>query len=84
MTRFRNWVRTNGWWTDEEETHLRATVRKQVMKAIQVAGKTEKPALGDLFSDVYDEVPLNLQEQEKSLRQTIKRHQQDFPTDVPL
>lgn len=55
-----------------------------MMKAIQVAGKTEKPALEELFSDVYDELPLNLQEQERSLRETIKRHQQDYPTDVPL
>ena len=108
MTRFRNWVQANGWWSDEEETELRGTLRKQVgfpvalnhttmfyesistdgfyqvLKAIQVAEKTEKPSLGNLFSDVYDKVPSNLQEQEKSLRQTIKTHKQDFPADVPL
>ncbi|XP_042067378.1 2-oxoisovalerate dehydrogenase subunit alpha 1, mitochondrial-like [Salvia splendens] len=84
MTRFRNWVEANGWWSDEEETELRGTLRKQVLKAIQVAEKTEKPSLGDLFSDVYDKVPSNLQEQHKSLRQTIKTHKQDFPADVPL
>ncbi|KAI3464592.1 hypothetical protein Pfo_021255 [Paulownia fortunei] len=84
MTRFRKWVQRNGWWTDEEETELRGSIRKQVLNAIQVADKTEKPSLGDLFTDVYDHLPSNLRQQEKSLRETIKRHQQDFPADVPV
>lgn len=84
MTRFRNWIQRNSWWSDEEETELRGSIRKEVLKAIQVAEKTEKPSLEDLFNDVYERVPANLQEQEKSLRQTIKRHHQDFPADVPV
>lgn len=56
----------------------------QVMQAIQVAEKTEKPPLSDLFLDVYDQPPRNLLEQEKLLRQTIKRHQKDYPSDVPV
>lgn len=109
MTRFRNWVQRNSWWSDEEETELRGSIRKevgsapklahfsynlglnkwwcwwfQVLKALQVAEKTEKPSLQDLFNDVYEQVPANLQEQEKSLRQTITRHHQDFPADVPV
>ncbi|XP_042031933.1 2-oxoisovalerate dehydrogenase subunit alpha 1, mitochondrial-like [Salvia splendens] len=84
MTRFRNWVKANGWWTDEREIELRVAIRKQVLKAIQVAEKTQKPSLEDLFSDVYDKLPSNLQEQERSLRETINNYKQDFPTDVPL
>ncbi|PIN12544.1 Branched chain alpha-keto acid dehydrogenase complex, alpha subunit [Handroanthus impetiginosus] len=84
MSKFRKWVQRNGWWTDDEETELRGIIRKQVLNAIQMADKTEKPSLDNLFTDVYDCLPLNLQEQEKSLRETIKRHQQDFPADVPL
>lgn len=59
-------------------------ILEQVMQAIQVAEKTEKPPLSDLFSDVYDQPPKNLQEQEKLLRQTIKRHHKDYPSDVPV
>ncbi|KAL0326103.1 UNVERIFIED_CONTAM: 2-oxoisovalerate dehydrogenase subunit alpha 2, mitochondrial [Sesamum radiatum] len=84
LGRFRKWVQRNGWWTDEEETELRGSIRKQVMNAIQVADKTEKSSLKELFTDVYDRLPSNLQDQEKSLRETIKRHGQDFPADVPL
>ncbi|KAL7155798.1 hypothetical protein ABFS83_03G099600 [Erythranthe nasuta] len=84
ISRFRKWVERNGWWSDEEETELRKDARKQVLNAIQVADKTEKPSLEDLFTDVYDSPPSNLVEQEKSLRETIKRHHQDFPSDVPI
>ncbi|KAL0314386.1 UNVERIFIED_CONTAM: 2-oxoisovalerate dehydrogenase subunit alpha 1, mitochondrial [Sesamum angustifolium] len=84
LGRFRKWVQRNGWWTDEDETELRGSIRKQVMNAIQVADKTEKSSLKELFTDVYDRLPSNLQDQEKSLRETIKRHGQDFPADVPL
>ena len=60
------------------------TAYLKVIHAIQVAEKTEKPSLGYMFSDVYEEVPSNLIEQERSVRETIKRHPQDFPKDVPL
>ncbi|KAL3638872.1 hypothetical protein CASFOL_016779 [Castilleja foliolosa] len=58
--------------------------KETVLSAIQVADKMKKPRLEDLFTDVYDRVPLNLREQEKSLRETVKKHNQDFPADVPL
>lgn len=81
---FRKWVQRKGWWSDNEESEFRSNIRKQVIHAIQVAEKTEKPSLGYMFSDVYEEVPSNLIEQERSVRETIKRHPQDFPKDVPL
>ncbi|XP_073316169.1 2-oxoisovalerate dehydrogenase subunit alpha 1, mitochondrial-like isoform X1 [Primulina huaijiensis] len=84
MGRFRKWVQRNGWWTDREEDELRGRIRKQVLSAIQVADKMEKPSLTELFSDVYHEIPSNLSEQEISLRETIKRHPQEFPVDVPV
>lgn len=84
LARFRKWVQRNGWWTDEQETNLRGSVRKQVLQAIQVVDKVPKPSLGDMFTDVYDSPPPNLKEQEKSLRETIEKHRQDFPLDVPV
>ncbi|KAJ9146206.1 hypothetical protein P3X46_028501 [Hevea brasiliensis] len=84
VNRFRKWVERNGWWSEKEESELRSSIRKQLLQAIQVAEKTEKPALGNLFSDVYDLPPSNLREQEKQLRETINRHPQDYPSDVPM
>ena len=56
----------------------------QLLQAIQVAEKMEKPPLVDMFTDVYDVQPSILVEQEQQLRETIKRHPQDYPSDVPL
>ncbi|KAK9271209.1 hypothetical protein L1049_026799 [Liquidambar formosana] len=56
----------------------------QLLQAIQVAEKMEKPPLVDLFTDVYDLPPSNLLEQERLLKETIKRHPQDYPSDVPV
>ncbi|CAA0831679.1 2-oxoisovalerate dehydrogenase subunit alpha 1-mitochondrial [Striga hermonthica] len=82
--RFRKWVQRNGWWTDEDENELRSSTRKQVLSAIHEAGKIEKPSLEELFTDVYDRVPSNLHEQEKSLREFVVKNKQDYPVDVPL
>ncbi|OMO52087.1 Dehydrogenase, E1 component [Corchorus capsularis] len=82
--RFRNWVQSNGWWTEQQETELRNSIRKQLLQAIQVAEKTENPPLTELFSDVYDHPPSNLQEQEIQLRQTINRHPNDYPCHVSV
>ncbi|KAH9691458.1 2-oxoisovalerate dehydrogenase subunit alpha 1 [Citrus sinensis] len=84
VNRFRNWVERQGWWSEQEETELRSSIKKQLLQAIQVAEKTEKPAITELFSDVYDVPPSNLAEQEKQLKEIIQKYPQDYPTDVPV
>ncbi|PON81550.1 Dehydrogenase, E1 component [Trema orientale] len=84
VTRFRKWIESNGWWNTDVESELRNSVRKQMLQAIQVAEKVEKPPIADVFTDVYDVPPSNLVEQEKLLRETIKRYPKDYPSDVPV
>nr|XP_023872383.1 2-oxoisovalerate dehydrogenase subunit alpha 2, mitochondrial-like [Quercus suber]POE85904.1 2-oxoisovalerate dehydrogenase subunit alpha 2, mitochondrial [Quercus suber] len=84
VNRFRKWIERNGWWNDKDETEHRSSVKKQLLQAIQIAEKTEKPSIEGLFSDVYDHLPSNLQEQEEQLRETIRRHPKDYPSDVPV
>ncbi|XP_022766325.1 2-oxoisovalerate dehydrogenase subunit alpha 1, mitochondrial-like [Durio zibethinus] len=84
VKRFRKWVEINGWWSERDEAQLRSSIKKQLLQAIQVAEKTEKPPLTELFADVYDLPPSNLLEQEKQLRETINKYPQDFPSDVSV
>ncbi|CAA6660384.1 unnamed protein product [Spirodela intermedia] len=84
ISRYRKWVQRNGWWSDENETELRKNVKKELMNAIQISERAEKPPLSELFTDVYDVPTSNLREQEALLRQTIQRHREDYPPDVPL
>ncbi|KAF5735471.1 2-oxoisovalerate dehydrogenase subunit alpha 1 mitochondrial-like isoform X2 [Tripterygium wilfordii] len=84
VNRYRKWVERNGWWSDEEDRELRSNVRKELLQVIQLAEKTDKHPVTELFADVYDAPPLNLQEQEKQLRETITRHPKDYPSSVPV
>ncbi|CAN6335738.1 unnamed protein product [Urochloa humidicola] len=84
ISRYRKWVQGNDWWSDAEESELRSRVRKELLQAIQVAERMPKPPVAELFTDVYDQVPSNLREQERLLRETIMKHPADYPTDVPV
>lgn len=56
----RKFLESKGWWSDAEEESLKATQKKQVLKAFQDAEKLLKPSLTGMFSDVYDKPPWNL------------------------
>ncbi|KAL6642349.1 hypothetical protein ACP70R_020530 [Stipagrostis hirtigluma subsp. patula] len=84
ISRYRKWVQRNGWWSDAEESELRSKVRQELLQAIQIAERAPKPPLSELFTDVYDQIPSNLHEQEQMLRDMVKKHPADYPTDVPV
>ncbi|XP_027180188.1 2-oxoisovalerate dehydrogenase subunit alpha 2, mitochondrial-like [Coffea eugenioides] len=79
LSRFRKWLEKEGWWDSDAETELRASLRKQVLHAIQVAEQVEKPPVADIFTDVYDAPPSNLHEQETTLLETIEKHPKEYP-----
>lgn len=79
IARFRQWIEKNGWWDEERESEAQSTIKQEVIQAIQVAERMEKPPVLELFTDVYDEPTNDLQEQETSLRETLKRHPKDYP-----
>ncbi|KAJ0957461.1 putative 3-methyl-2-oxobutanoate dehydrogenase (2-methylpropanoyl-transferring) [Helianthus annuus] len=84
VKRFRTWVENNGWWNDQVESEHRSNIRKQLSQAIQAAERVEKPPVSDMFNDVYDVLPKNLNEQEVSLREHVKKHPQEYPSNVAV
>ncbi|TQD89485.1 hypothetical protein C1H46_024951 [Malus baccata] len=62
----------------------RRKAKLPILHAIQEAEKVDKPPVADIFTDVYDSPSSDLHEQEKLLRDTIRRHPCDYPSDVPL
>ncbi|KAL3351838.1 hypothetical protein AABB24_020091 [Solanum stoloniferum] len=84
VARFRKWIQKNGWWSDEEELEYRGNTKEQVLQALERAEETEKPPLANLFTDVYDQIPSNLQEQERYIRDAIKRRPNEYPSNIPL
>ncbi|XP_051127286.1 2-oxoisovalerate dehydrogenase subunit alpha 2, mitochondrial-like [Andrographis paniculata] len=77
VARFRKWLEGEGLWEAQSEAELRAYARNEVLRAIQVAERINKPSVEEVFTDVYDVPPPNLADQEISLGETIRRHQLD-------
>lgn len=84
VTKFRMWIERNDWWNEEDESEIRNRIKKEMIQAIQTSEKMEKPSVSEMFGDVYDQPTKDLLEQEKLLRETIKSHPKDYPSDVAL
>lgn len=78
LERMRLYVEKRGLWDSEKELKLRQDNRKEVLQAIAKAENVKKPALSQLFEDVYHEMPTHLQEQQQELMDHIA----GLPSDV--
>ncbi|KAM3375638.1 2-oxoisovalerate dehydrogenase subunit alpha 1, mitochondrial-like [Capsicum galapagoense] len=79
---FKKYIERYGWWSEDKESELVRNVKKQVLEAIKTAEGMEKPALTEMFTDVYDQMPPNLYEQERSIRDSMKKYPKDYPIDL--
>ncbi|KAI8613872.1 hypothetical protein BC830DRAFT_429943 [Chytriomyces sp. MP71] len=57
----------------DQERAMRKSARKEILDVFSNAGKVKKPAVSNLFTDVYDEMPWNLQEQKGKLEELMKK-----------
>ncbi|KAL0073229.1 thiamine diphosphate-binding protein [Phycomyces blakesleeanus] len=81
ITRLRHYIENHGWWSQEDEDACRKQARKTVLDSFASAEKKKKPALENLFTDVYDELTPNLEAQKKELRELIAKYPEYYPTD---
>ena len=68
ITRFRRYLEKKQIWNDADEKKAQEDANKEIDEAVAYAEKLPKPALETLFTDVYAEMPWNLEEQLKDLR----------------
>ena len=76
IIRFGRYLQAQGWYDGQQEEELRKQARKDAIRSLNAAQKVGKPHTMHLFSDVYDEVPWNLEEQEQALLE----HMQKYPS----
>lgn len=79
INRFRSYITSKGLWNDELEMSFREQTRKDVLEALGKAEKLKKPPVSEMFKDVYDEMPWNLQEQQVELEELVKEHPDVYP-----
>ena len=80
ITRFSNFLNLQGWWREKEEKDYLEDCRKRVLEALSMAEKTPKPAIKNLFTDVYKEMPPMLEEQWAELQSLIKEFPEKYST----
>jgi 2-oxoisovalerate dehydrogenase E1 component alpha subunit len=79
ILRMKNWMLAQNWWDEAQETILFEKLREDVLAAVKVAEKIDKPDLESLITDVYDVPPIALQKQLDEVKQHIKKYPQAYP-----
>jgi 2-oxoisovalerate dehydrogenase E1 component alpha subunit len=81
ITRMRKYLERRGIWDDEKEKDARESLKKDVMKAFKEAEEEKKPAIGELFKDVYEELTEEAMAQREELRSILERFGEEYDVD---
>ncbi|MBY7143777.1 pyruvate dehydrogenase (acetyl-transferring) E1 component subunit alpha [Virgibacillus sp. NKC19-3] len=63
IVRFRKFLEEKGIWSEEEENKVVEDAKEDIKKAIKEADNYPKQKVTDLIGNMYEELPVNLQEQ---------------------
>lgn len=60
INKLKNFMRSKGWWNEEDENAFVKSIRKQVLSQISLSEKKPKPDWREMFNDVYYDLPAHL------------------------
>lgn len=78
ITRLRKWMEREGWWDEEREREARSGIRREVLKAFAEAEREKKPAVRELFTDVYEDVTEDARAQVKELGRLVDEYPGEY------
>lgn len=78
ITRLRKWMENRGIWNEDLERDTRDELRKAVLKEFSAAEREKKPALKELFTDVYEEMTEEAEAQRKELKRIIETYPDEY------
>lgn len=84
ISRLKNYLCFKGHWSEQEDEQFREETRKLLLKEFAAAEKRPKPALSEMFTDVYDELPWHLREQQDELGEILRDNPQKYPLPAHL
>lgn len=79
ILRMKHYLVKQDWWDEQQDKELFEQLREQILAAVKVAEKIDKPPVEDLVTDVYDQVPAHLEKQLTELKQHIKQYPDAYP-----
>lgn len=80
VLRFKTWMVAQGWWDEDKEAAIYEAYRTEVLSELKVSEKIGAPALDELVTDVYHDVPKHLQEQLSELKTHIAKYPDAYPS----
>jgi 2-oxoisovalerate dehydrogenase E1 component alpha subunit len=78
IVRFGRYLLSKGWFNVQLEEQLRKQARAETIATLNRAQAYEKPAIKTLFTDVNDELPWNLEEQQSELKQHLETYKEQY------
>jgi len=82
IARFKSYLLKQGWLDEAEDEKAKEKIRQQVLDALKVSEKVAMASLEELVTDVYEQVPLHLQEQYQQLKQHIEKYPEVYPSTI--
>ena len=71
---------SQGWWDEDKDAALFDKYRAEVLSELKVSEKIGAPALDELVTDVYNDVPKHLQQQLSDLKTHIAKYPDAYPS----
>ena len=79
ILRMKNWLVNQKWWDEAQETELFEKLREDVLAAVKVAEKIDKPHIDSLIEDVYDVPSQQLQAQLDEVKAHVNKYPEAYP-----
>ena len=80
--RLRGYLQQRGLWDEEKEGALRTRVQQEIQNALKRARRELKPHLNEMFSDVYDHLPLRLEAQRREMWEMVNKYSEHYPVKI--
>merc|ERR1712183_136778 len=79
ITRFALYLTHKGLWSEQQEKEWKNESKKQVLQAFARAEKKLKPNWKEMFTEVYDEIPTDLQKQMVDMEKHVAMYKDQYP-----
>lgn len=79
ILRMKNWMLAQNWWDEDQDKALYESLREEVLAAVKVSEKMNKPHIDTLISDVYDVPTKQLESQLAQVKAHVSKYPKDYP-----
>ncbi len=79
ILRMKNWMIAQNWWDEVQEKTLFEQLREEVLAAVKVSEKINKPHIDTLITDVYDVPSAQLEAQLEQVKAHVNKYPEAYP-----